>query len=267
MWIPVAILGGMGVIFGTFLTYFSIRFKVEENPVTAQIYELLPKANCGACGTSGCSMFAELLREGKVSPEKCAMLKDENMDKICSILGIEKKKREKQVARVMCLGGTNARKNFGYRTLKSCSAVNALFNTTFACSYGCLGLGDCVKVCPVNAIEMGENNLPVINEDTCIGCGKCIAECPKNIIKLAPADKKVYISCSSYDRGPVVVKNCKSGCIGCGKCIKVCPKGAITMENNLAVIDYSKCDNCGKCIEICPRKIILQADTKVLQPV
>ncbi|MEI3384905.1 MAG: 4Fe-4S binding protein [Faecalibacillus intestinalis] len=39
-------------------------------------------------------------------------------------------------------------------------------------------------------------------------------------------------------------------------CQKVCPTGAITVENFLAHIDYSKCVHCGKCKEKCPRKII-----------
>ena len=32
--------------------------------------------------------------------------------------------------------------------------------------------------------------------------------------------------------------------------------GAITVENNIAHIDYSKCTGCGKCAEKCPKKII-----------
>ncbi len=267
MWVPIAILGGLGLAFGVFLTYFSMRYKVEENPLTGQIFELMPKANCGACGQAGCGLFAELLTEGKVSPEKCAMLPEEDMGKICSILGIEKKEREKKVARVLCHGGVNAKRKFEYRTIRTCNALSSLFNTNLECAYGCLGLGDCSRICPVDAITMDESGLPVVDEEKCIACGKCVAECPKNIIKLAPADKKVYVACSSTDRGPVVVKVCKTGCIGCGKCVKVCPRDAIVLENNLAVIDYSKCDNCGKCIPECPRKIIFAAEVKVPQPV
>ena len=267
MLIPMIILGGLGLIFGVFLTYFSIKFKSEENPVLAKLHELMPNANCGACGMAGCSAFAEMLSEGKIEPHKCAMLPEEDLKTICSILGIEAKEREKKVARVLCYGGVNAKRKFDYKTLKSCSAVTALFGSNLQCDYGCIGLGDCVKVCPVDAITMGEDGLTIIDEEKCIGCGKCVAECPKKIIKLAPPDKKVYVACSSHDRGPVVIKNCKVGCIACGRCVKVCPLGAITMDNNLAVIDYSKCDNCGKCIEECPRKIILQAGARLPQPV
>jgi Fe-S-cluster-containing hydrogenase component 2 len=36
----------------------------------------------------------------------------------------------------------------------------------------------------------------------------------------------------------------------------VCPEDAISMQDDLVHIDYSKCTSCGKCIEECPRKII-----------
>ncbi|MCM8762145.1 MAG: 4Fe-4S binding protein, partial [Candidatus Omnitrophica bacterium] len=48
-------------------------------------------------------------------------------------------------------------------------------------------------------------------------------------------------------------------------CVKVCPQQAITLQNNLAVIDYEKCDNCGRCVEECPRKIIFNASLREKQ--
>jgi len=222
----------------------------------------MPKANCGACGFAGCSSFAEMLAEKKESPEKCVMLSDENLASICGILGIESKNRIREIAKLKCFGGANARKKFEYSTIKSCSALNALFGTSLECRYGCLGSGDCAAVCPVNAIKMGENGLPEINPEICTGCGKCVKACPMNIITLLPENKTVHVACSSCDRGPVVVKACKSGCIGCGKCVKVCPRQAISLQNNLAVIDYEKCDSCGTCVDNCPRKIIFNAAIK-----
>jgi len=43
----------------------------------------------------------------------------------------------------------------------------------------------------------------------------------------------------------------KDKCIGCGACVDVCPFGALTLVDDLAVVN-DKCTACGACLEVCP---------------
>ena len=83
----------------------------------------------------------------------------------------------------------------------------------------------------------------------------CVKACPKNIIELrkkGPKSRRVFVSCVNKDKGGVAKKACANACIGCGKCAKECPFEAITVENNVAYIDYTKCRLCRKCVAVCP---------------
>jgi len=64
------------------------------------------------------------------------------------------------------------------------------------------------------------------------------------------------VSAAIEEWGAAMKEKCTAGCIGCKLCMKVCEHGAITVTDNLSVIDYTKCVECGKCVEKCPKKII-----------
>lgn len=117
-----------------------------------------------------------------------------------------------------------------------------------------LGYGNCVKVCPFDAIHI-INGIAKVDQEKCKSCGKCVAECPKHLIEIIPYGQH-QVGCSSKEKGKEVMGACKVGCIGCKKCEKECPAGAITVTDNVAHIDKEKCTNCGKCKEVCPRKVI-----------
>jgi len=259
--IPIAALGGLGAIFSVWLMFASRLFAVKMDPKVERILSLLPGANCGACGLGGCSGFAKALVEGKIEVGMCGPSDPEAQKEIAGVLGVAFKAKLKTKASVVCGGGTRCKDQFEYtEPAKTCVGAALLLGGHKACAFGCLGFGDCLKVCPFDAIKMGQDNIPIIDMDKCTGCGKCAYICPKDVILLIPEDKHYYIKCNSKDKGPAVMKVCKAGCIACGKCVKACPVGAITIEDNLARINYEKCIDCGKCLKVCPTHAIAKRE-------
>ena len=254
----ILVLGGLGCIFGVGLAVASRIFRIKQNPLKLQIMDMLPKANCGACGFAGCESYADwLVSDQKASVEKCTVGGPDIARDIGRLFGKEVTATGKKKAVIVCSGGENCTDRFSYRGVSTCEAVNLIFGGQKSCLYGCLGFGDCVKVCPFGAIKQtGPGKVPVIDAGKCTGCGLCLAACPKKIIELVEDRFTVSISCKSNHKGALVRKICKPGCIGCGICIKVCPVNDIVLENNLARIKYENCNNCGLCIEKCPTKSI-----------
>ncbi len=246
-------MGGIAAILATGLGIASRAFHVERDERIDKVEEILPGANCGACGYAGCSSFAEAVVNGKAAVNGCPVGGEKVAAQIGDILGQEASSSEKKIARVLCRGGLKeTKKRSEYRGIQTCKAVEAVNGGTKTCQYGCLGYGDCVQACPFDAIKISDNGLPEIDPDKCTGCGNCVKACPKGIIGLFPVSCESYINCSSHDAGKTVRKICEVGCIGCGLCVKTCPVDAISLEDNLAVIDYEKCINCGLCAEKCP---------------
>lgn len=250
-------LGGLGLLFGAGLAIASRVFAVKTDPKFDEVLEVMPGANCGACGFPGCAAYAAAVASGHAidlcPPGGAALVKD-----LSRIMGVEAPETsDREVATPYCNGGCEAAPTrFVYEGIKDCHAAAALSGGDKGCKYGCLGYGTCVIACPFDAITMDDQDIPVVDDDKCTGCGICVAECPKDIFSLRPISKKVHIRCRSHDRGPVVRKLCTVGCIGCQICVKTCPFDAIYMDNNLAIIDYAKCRNCGLCIAKCPTKTI-----------
>jgi electron transport complex protein RnfB len=215
-------------------------FAVQVDPKVEKIEEALPGANCGACGLPGCSELAKRIAEGKAEIDACPVGGESVAHTIAAIMGeAYEGGGGRSVALVMCGGDDQvAAKRFYYNGIFDCASAALLFGGDKACSYGCLGLGTCAGVCPFGAIDMLPSGLALVDPDKCTGCTKCVGSCPKGIIKMVPADRTVHILCSSHDKGGRVRKICKVGCIGCQRCVKEAPEGAITMDENLAVIDY-----------------------------
>lgn len=253
---PVLIIGGMGLLFGALLTVASKAFAVKVDERIPKIIDALPGANCGGCGYAGCAAYAEAIVKGEAKTNCCPSGGNTSAEKIAKIMGIDALAVIPKVARVMCSGTADcASSKYIYSGETDCHSAMKLGGGPKSCSYGCLGLGSCVKVCQNDAISI-VNGVAVVDRDKCGGCGQCVLECPKKVIELVNADTAYAVSCKSKDKGKKVKSVCSVGCIGCGICVKNCLAEAITLSDNIAVIDSEKCANCGMCAEKCPQKII-----------
>ncbi len=252
-----AILGGLGLLFGALLGFASKVFHVESDERVDKIVSCLPGANCGGCGYAGCSNFAQAVVNGEASYSGCAVCNASQRAQIAEIMGVSADEGKRMCASVMCSGAEGiAEEKYTYYGVSDCNAAMRLGGGQKKCAYACLGLGTCVKVCKFGAISV-ENGVAVVDKEKCTACGMCIKACPKHVIELLDYDAQRVVKCKSQDKGAVVTKACRAGCIGCRMCVKVCPTDAISVENNLAKIDTEKCINCGECKNKCPRGIII----------
>ncbi len=263
--IPIGIVVIMGLIAGIILTIASKLMYVPVDQLILDIREELPGANCGACGFNGCDDYAAALAEdksGNVSPSMCPVGGGDLAAKLAEILGVEAEAADPKVATVMCHGsGSNAQLLMDYQGISTCKAASQLYGGQWACAAGCLGMGDCAAVCDYDAIRIIDG-LAYVDREKCVGCGMCAKACPKHIIQVHSKKDLVYVACSSNEKGAQTRKRCTAGCIGCMKCQKACNFDAITVENNLAKIDFEKCKNCGLCAKECPTGAIMNLRPK-----
>ena len=254
----IIILAVVSLIFTILILLVNKLCVVEEDPKIEQISDKLAGANCGGCGFAGCSDFAKALVEGRADVNGCSATSSDSKKAIASILGVAVEDLGPMVAVIKCLGETDVSKNkFDYVGGKTCQMQNIVAGGPKICSSACLGGGDCSHVCLGHGVTV-KNNLSTTDRNACVGCGACVKKCPKHIIELIPRSAKVYVACSSKCKGKEVMNACSKGCIGCGLCAKNCPETAITMVDNLPIIDYKKCLSCGLCADKCPRKCIVK---------
>lgn len=268
----IVILAALGLILALILYLVAQKFKVEEDPRIDLVAEALPGANCGACGKAGCRDMAELIVKDP-SYTGCPVCNEENVARIAEILGRVPEVQEPKIAVLRCKGGKiNSSAKVRFEGLSSCSYASSLMTSEGGCPFGCLGFGDCVKVCAFDALHINpETGLPEVDPEKCTSCGACTKACPRGLLEIRKKREetgRVFVGCMNQQKGVYSTKVCKVSCIGCGKCVKVCPQNAITLNNNLAYVNDDLCIACQKCVDACPTKAmtLLPADKKIIVP-
>ena len=261
--IPILTLGLLTLALAGLIAVANKKLYVYEDPRIDQVEDMLPHANCGACGFPGCRPFAEALVSGQVLPGKCSVSSDEGRSAIASFLGVALGAEEKRVARLACNGGKNVAINQAYyKGISTCQAATLISGGGKACSWGCLGYGDCEVVCDFDAISMNEFGIPVVDVQKCTACGDCVEACPKGLFSIHPISHRLWVACKSLEAGDEVLDVCDVGCTACGKCAMDAEDNMITMVKNLPVINYSKNHKTQDPIQRCPTGAIVWLDDK-----
>ena len=253
------ILGGVGLFFGLLISLVNKRFRVWEDPRIVGVEELLPNTNCGACGQPGCRAFAEALVSGAEQPSGCTVMGAEDVEDVAGFLGVEAGEATKRVARLRCAGGKDeAHREADYSGFGTCKAAAAVAGGGKGCTWGCLGLADCERVCDLDAIYMNEDELPVVIPERCTACNDCVETCPKDLFVLMPMDHKLIVQCRNLLHGDDAEDLCSVACNACTRCVADAAPGLIEMVDNLAVIDYEKIALADpKAVSRCPTNAIV----------
>lgn len=261
---------GLGVLFAFVLFIADKKLRVEEDPRIERIENEMAGLNCGACGYPSCRLAAEAIAKGEADVSACIVGGEDTSKEIAKIVGKEVTKTAlKNIAMVHC--GINSKTRqiaANYSGIRDCASANLIMQGGMACKYGCLGFGDCVEVCPVDAIIM-KNGTPIIDTEKCIGCGACVKACPRNIISLRshiPGEKIICVACNNPEPGRQVRIVCKIGCIACGICQKL-SEGVFEIKDNLSRLNLGKMRqkkevDWDTIIQKCPTKCILEIHKK-----
>lgn len=260
MAVTIVVLVAIGLVLGILIYAVNIVIpqRVKGLEKTEEIAAILPGANCGACGNPGCFAYAQTLTKdaSQMIENPCTLVlgDSEALESLEEALGITIDTSEMFKKAVIHCGG-NSEVVYDYSGITSCKGVAQLLSGYKKCPYACLGFGDCLEVCPQNAIFIApDKGIAVVDTEKCIGCGLCVRECPQNMIELVPVDTKVVLLCNYQTLRDVAGREkCDTGCIHCRKCLRACEYDAINWNAGRGTpeFDNNKCTLCCKCIEVC----------------
>lgn len=254
------VLFGITLVFAALLGVAKEKLRVDEDPRIGQVADVLPAANCGGCGFAGCADFAKAVVEQRAPCDGCPVGGSAVADKVAAVLGVEVVKTFPFRPVIHC--GAKAHQKLGrvpYIGVETCAEAH-IVGVTQACTYGCLGYGDCVKVCNFDALHLVEG-LPVVDYEKCTGCAACAKVCPRNLIELIPfkQSKMLVVACSNKEPARLVKQVCTVGCVGCSLCQRLFA-GQFQVKDNLAYLNYDNYtgeENLDPLFKKCPAEALI----------
>jgi electron transport complex protein RnfB len=236
---------------------------VPVDPLVERVRDRLPGANCGAWGFAGCQAFAEaVVARADVSPSLCIPGRAPVSEAVAELTSKAGDVVADRIVVMSCHGtSAYARDEAQYAGIDTCAAAALVFGGPKACKNGCLGLGDCVRACPFDALSIRDGGIAQVDTAACTGCGVCVPVCPKDLFKFVPRARRIELACRAVDKQAIVRSTCLVGCTLCRKCVAKCPAGAITWDGRTILIDHEKCIAYGPscqeaCSDICPSVIL-----------
>ncbi len=199
---------GIGATCGIVLSVASKVFYVWEDPRISEVEYFMAGANCGGCGYAGCSSAANAVVAGKAPPSVCIVGGPESAAAIAGVMGVEAGSAEPLRSLNHCLGGHRAADKYYYNGASTCAALSSFYGGKRVCSIGCLGLGDCIRSCKFDAIHMGPDGYPVVDEAKCVGCGACEEACPKNILTVRTMSQRLL----TFNEQDAALAPCQQTC-------------------------------------------------------
>jgi Na+-translocating ferredoxin:NAD+ oxidoreductase subunit B len=151
----------LALVFGALLGFAAVRFKVEGDPLVAQIDALLPQTQCGQCGHPGCRPYAESIAAGEAI-NKCPPGGQPTVQALADLLGVVAPQ------------------------LDAPEGADAIKKVAFIREEDCIGCTKCIQACPVDAIVGTQKKMHTVIATECTGCDLCVEPCPVDCIDMIP---------------------------------------------------------------------------------
>ncbi len=158
-------LGGLALLFGGILGYAAVRFKIEGDPIVAQIDDLLPQTQCGQCGYPGCRPYAQAIANGDAI-NKCPPGGQATINALADLLDMEAPTLDAEHGE-----------------------ESEVKKVAFIREDECIGCTKCIQACPVDAILGAAKQMHTVIVDECTGCDLCVEPCPVDCIDMIPVEQ------------------------------------------------------------------------------